>query len=141
MAIPLVNQAQFVSAIQQIIPKAWGIEVFDDFPSDDDIVRYGIYVSDIHTVSRTPYKLAVNLGGNIYIAIDQIRIVYVSYQDDEHQIDVNGYISGLVDYTMTGETYEFLDGYFQRDFAQELYYGTNSEKHTWTFQLTRLEFQ
>jgi hypothetical protein len=141
MAAPLVTQQQVTAAILQVIPKSWKIEVFDDFPSDDDIVRYGIYVSDIHTIERTPYRLAVNLGGNIYVATDQVKIVYVSFQDDTHQVDVNDYISGLVDYTMTGASQQLFDGYHERDFTQELYYGVQSEKHTWTFQLKRLEFQ
>jgi len=138
---PIITQQQVVAALMQAIPSSWRIEIFDDFPSDDDIVRYGIYVSDIHTVERSPYSLAVNLGGNIYINTDQVRIVYISFQDDIHQLEVNNYISGLVDYTMTGASQQLLDGYHERDFSQELFYGPQSEKHTWTFQLKRLDFQ
>lgn len=141
MAIPLITPGQVVTSIQQLIPRSWLIEVFDDFPSDDDVVRYGIYVSDIHTVNREPYKLALSMGGNIYVATDQIKVLYISFQDDTHQVDINGYISSLVSYTMNNATYQLMDGYYERDFAQELVYGPQSEKHTWTFQLKRLEFQ
>lgn len=142
MASPLITQAQIVDAILQILnDNNIAIEVFDDFPSDDDVVRNGIYVSDIHTVERIPYKLAVNIGGNLYIATDQLKIVYVSYQDDQYNTTVNSYISGLVSYIMDGETVQLMDGYHERDFGQELYYGVQSEKHTWTFQLKRLEIQ
>lgn len=141
MAVPLVTQDQVAEAIKQQIPKSWKIEVFTDYPSDDDIVRFGIYVSDVHTVDRNPHALAVNLGGNIYHAIDQVKIVYVSFQDDPYNIQVNGMIGGLSSYTMIGHPYQLFDGYFERVYVEDLYYGVQSEKHTWTFQLTRLEFQ
>lgn len=141
MAQPLVTQAQVVQALLKAIPKSYRIEIFSDFPSDADIVRYGIYVSSVVPTDRAPYALGVGNGGNIYTVTDTISIVYISYQDDQHFDEVNLIVCNLVDYTVPPETKQLFDGYHERDYSQAIAYGPQSEKLTWTFQLKRLEFQ
>lgn len=131
---PLITTTQIIKALQVSIPKLWNIPIYDDFPSDSDVVRFGVYVSDVHTVERNPYQLGVTAGGAIYTAIDQFGVTYVSFQDDPYNVQVNAIIANLVYAAI-------MEGYHERDFSQELFYGMQAEKHTWTFQLKRLEFQ
>ena len=137
---PLVNEQQIIDVIKRDVPKQWKIPVYADFPSSSEKVRYGIYVSDVHTNHRTPHQLAIQYCGTIYHAFDEFTITYISYQDDPYNIQVNAIIANLVT-ALKDDGVQLFDGYFQRVFNQERTYGpTQAEKHTWTFELLRLEF-
>lgn len=137
---PLVNDTQIVDVLKRDIPKKWNIPIYTDFPSDDEVVRYGIYVSDVHTDHRNPHQLGVNYCGTIYHAYDEFMVTYISYQDDPYNVQVNAIIANLV-VALKDDGQQLFDGYFQRDFDQVRTYGpTQAEKHVWTFSLLRLEF-
>jgi hypothetical protein len=141
MAAPLVTQQQVVTALKNLIPKNYRVEIFDDYPSEIEVVRYGLYVSDLHSVERNPYQLAVNLGGNIYHVRDQCKIVYISFQDDPFNIQVNAFVSDLMSYVVPSTGIQLFDGYHERTFTQDVNYGTQAERHSWVLDLHRLEFQ
>ena len=137
---PTVQQSQIVAVLRRDIPTAWNIPIFDDFPSDSEVVRYGIYVSDVHTVSRNPHQLGIQYCGAIYHAFDEFGVTYISYQDDPYNVAVNAIIANLV-VAIKDDGEQLMNGYFERNFDQVRTYGpTQAEKHTWTFSLTRLEF-
>jgi len=127
--------------LQFYIPKSWNVPIFTEFASDTDIVRYGLYVSNIVTVNRVPNQLGVTTGSNIYNATDTFYIAYISFQTDPNVNRVRDMVNNLVTENYPGTTVPFLDGYFERNYAEELNYGTQRERYTWTFKLTRLEFQ
>jgi len=137
---PTVNETQIVDVLKRDIPSDWNIPIYVDFPSDSEVVRYGIYVSDVHTVERNPHQLGIQYCGSIYHAFDEFNVTYISYQDDPYNIQVNAIIANLVTaYKDDGQ--QLFDGYFERDFDQVRTYGpTQAEKHTWTFRLLRMEF-
>lgn len=137
---PLVNEQQIIDVLSRDIPKQWNIPIFVDFPSNSEKVRYGIYVSDVHTEHRNPHQLGIQYCGSIYHAYDEFGITYISYQDDPYNIQVNAIIANLVT-ALKDDGEQLFNGYFQRDFNQVREYGpTQAEKHTWTFSLLRLEF-
>jgi hypothetical protein len=137
---PTVNETQISDVLRRDIPKAWNIPIYSDFPSDSEVVRYGIYVSDVHTVSRNPHQLAIQYCGAIYHAFDEFGITYISYQDDPYNTAVNAIIANLVT-AVKDDGQQLFDGYFERNFDQVRSYGpTQAEKHTWTFSLLRMEF-
>lgn len=137
---PTVQQSQIVAVLRRDIPTAWNIPIYDDFPSDSEVVRYGIYVSDVHTVSRNPHQLGIQYCGSIYHAFDEFGVTYISYQDDPYNVAVNAIIANLVT-AIKDDGEQLMNGYFERNFDQVRTYGpTQAEKHTWTFSLTRLEF-
>ena len=141
MAAPFIDTQDVINSLADSLDPDWAIPLYSDFPSDSDIVRYGIYVSDVHQVERTPYQLGVTFGGGTYDATDQFQVVYISFQDDPHNIDVNTIISDLVSVNNPDSTTPLMDGYFERDFDQALVYGPQAERHSWTFRMHRLEFQ
>jgi hypothetical protein len=137
---PTVNTTQIIDVLKRDIPKAWSVPIYDEFPSSDEKVRYGIYVSDVHTNSRTPHQLAIQYCGAIYHAFDVFDVTYISYQDDPYNLDVNAIIANLV-IALKDDGQQLMEGYFERNFNQVRTYGpTQAEKHVWTFELTRLEF-
>ena len=137
---PYVKQSQIVAVTRRDIPTSWNIPIFDDFPSDSEVVRYGIYISDVHLVERNPNQLGIQFCGAIYNASDEFNITYVSYQDDPYNVAVNSIIGNLVT-AIKDDGVQLMDGYFERDFDQVRTYGpTQAEKHTWTFRMLRMEF-
>ncbi len=136
---PLVTTSEIIEALRLTIPQQWNIPIYDDFPSVVDVVRYGIYVSDVHTVSRSVNQLGVTYCSNMYNAVDQFGVTYISFQDDPYNIQVNSIIANLATDQINGRP--LFDGYFSVTFEQNLVYGpTQAERHDWTFQMTRLEF-
>ena len=137
---PTVNTTQIIEVLKRDIPRTWNVPIYDDFPSEDEKVRYGIYVSDVHTNSRNPHQLAIQYCGAIYHAFDVFDVTYISYQDDPYNLDVNAIVANLV-IALKDDGQQLMDGYFERNFDQVRTYGpTQAEKHIWTFELTRLEF-
>jgi len=137
---PLVNQDQIIEVLRRDIPEAWNIPIYVDFPSDNEKVRYGIYVSDVHTDHRNPHQLGVQYCATMYHAYDEFMVTYISYQDDPYNIQVNAIIANLT-VAIKNDGVQLFDGYFQRDFDQVRTYGpTQAEKHVWTFSLLRMEF-
>ena len=140
---PYITSDEVFRMLRFYIPKGWDVPVFSntDFASDTDVVRYGIYVSDIVTTSRTPNQLGLTTGSNIYNAVDEFYISYVSFQQDPNIGRVRDMVNNLVTDNYPGTKVPFMNGYFQRNYAEILNYGTQRQKYSWTFSLTRLEFQ
>ena len=137
---PTVNSTQIINVLKRDIPNLWNIPIYDDFPSDSDVVRYGIYVSDVHTVERNPFQLGIQYCGSVYHANDEFGVTYISYQDDPYNTAVNAIIGNLVT-AIKDDGVQLMDGYFERTFNQVRTYGpTQAEKHTWTFRMLRMEF-
>lgn len=136
---PLITTSDIIEALRLTIPTQWNIPIYDDFPSVSDVVRFGVYVSDVHTVSRTVNQLGVAYCSNMYNAVDQFGVTYISFQDDPYNVQVNAIIANLTTDRIGNRP--LFDGYFSVTFEQSLVYGpTQAERHDWTFQLTRLEF-
>jgi hypothetical protein len=137
---PLVTDQQIYDVLMRDIPREWNIPIYLDFPSNSDKVRYGIYVSDVHTVSRNPHQLGIQYCASIYHAFDEFGVTYISYQEDPYNVQVNAIVANLVT-AIKDDGVQLFDGYFERDFDQVRSYGpTQAEKHSWTFRLLRLEF-
>ena len=137
---PYVNQTEIYNVLLRDIPKKWNIPVYEDYPSEAEKVRYGVYVSDVHQDERNPHQLAVQYCGAIYHAYDQFQVTYISYQDDPYNTAINSIIANLVT-ALKDDGTQLMDGYFERDFDQVRTYGpTQAERHTWTFRMLRMEF-
>jgi len=140
---PYITGDGVYTMVKYYIPSSWDVPVFsnEDWASDTDIVRYGIYISDIVTTSRVPNKLGVTTGSSIYNATDEFYIAFISFQQDPNIGVVRAMISSLVTDNYPGTTVPFMNGYYERDYQEVLNYGPQRERYTWTFKLTRLEFQ
>jgi hypothetical protein len=137
---PTVNTQQIIDVLKRDIPSDWNVPIYDEYPSDQEVVRYGIYVSDVHTVERNPHQLGIQYCATIYHAYDQFTVAYISYQDDPFNIQLNAIIANLVT-AIKDDGKQLFDGYFERNFDQVLTYGpTQAERHNWTFRLLRMEF-
>jgi len=135
MAQPLISRDQVIARLLATIPKTNPrIEVSDEYPSDDAIVGYGLFVSDVSTVDKSPYKLGVQYGGAIYVATDELQILYVSYQSDKYVPEVTDAIQNL------SSDLTLMNGYHEMDYTQDVILGQRAEKRTYTFSLKRLEF-
>jgi len=143
MAAPLVTTAKIITALQQqfvsAIPDSV-IEVFNNWPDLSTNVRYGVYINDIHQVSKEPYQLAVTSNCAIYQVVDQFEILFISFRDDNNEDTIMNIISDLPGYTLTGQTTPLFDGYHQRTYSQDEEFGPRAIRHSWEFSMERLEF-
>lgn len=136
---PLVSDTEIIDVLRLLIPKEWNVPIYDEFPSDESKVRYGLYISTVNTSSRSVNQLGVQYCGAYYNAVDNFEIIYVSYQKDPYEAGVLDIVNNLVTCQVDGV--QLFDGYFSRTFDMSSEYGpTRAEVYTWIFSLTRLEF-
>ena len=135
MATPLINKSDIVNSLANTIPVTNPvIEISDEYPNDDAMIRYGIFVSDVSTIDKAPYQIGVQYGGSIYTVTDGFEVLYVSYQDD---INVDGVTNAIQN--LSGNL-TLMNGYHEMDFTQDVVLGQRAEKRTYTFTMKRLEF-
>lgn len=132
MALPLVTTTQVANYFKS---KNLKFEVFTEYTVNKEVNRHGIYINDPSEGNRVPYKLAVNYGGNIYESTDQMFIILVTFQDDVNKRAAEQAITDLVNDNV------LLDGYHRREYTMDQTYLNRAEYRTYSFNLTRLEFQ
>lgn len=132
MAQPLVTSEQVAEYFRKL---KTGFEVFTEYAVNKEVNRHGIYINDPSASNRVPYKLALTYGGNIYEVTDQMFIVLVTFQDDVSKDRAVAAITNIVNDNV------LLDGYHERDYTMDQSYLNRAEYRTFSFNLTRLEFQ
>ena len=133
--LPLVNKAKIVTYLREIARLQTPIiEVSPNYPSEDSTIAYGLYVDDVTENSRTVNTLAVQNCGTMYDAVDEFNILYISYQNDPQSKVILDSINNLA------ANVNFFDGYTSVEYSRDVTIGNKSEIHTYTFNLTRLEF-
>ena len=138
MALPLITAEDLARVIKLVLngnKSCSKVEVFTEFPADMRKARHGIYISDVAVSSRLPYSLAVNYGGNIYIATDSFEILLVSFQGDNLKELVTEAIQSIVYDNV------LLDGYHERDYSTTDSYLNRAEYKIFDFDLKRMEIQ
>ena len=132
MALPLITTANVVAYFKS---KNTGFEIFSDYAVNKEVNRHGIYINDPSEANRVPYQLAVNYGGNIYEGTDQMLVILVTFQDDKNREKGVKAITDMVDDNT------LLNGYHRREYSMQQTYLNRAEYRTYSFNLTRLEFQ
>jgi hypothetical protein len=135
MALPLISKSDIINTLSNTIPKVSPrIEISDEFPSEENIIRYGVFVDDVFTTDKSPVKLGVQYGGSVYSVTDEFMILFVGIQNDVNTNSVTQAIQDL------SSNIVLLNGYHEVDFTQDVVIGNRSEKRTYTFTLKRIEF-
>ena len=132
MALPLITTTDVAEYFRS---KNTGFEIFEEYTVNKENNRHGIYINDPSESNRVPYQLAVNYGGNIYESTDQMFIIMVTFQDDINKQKAEKAITDLVNDNV------LLDGYHRREYTMDQTYLNRAEYRTYSFNLTRLEFQ
>jgi hypothetical protein len=70
----------------------------------------------------------------MYDAVDEFNILYISYQNDPQSKVILDSINNLA------ANVNFFDGYTSVEYSRDVTIGNKSEIHTYTFNLTRIEF-
>lgn len=132
MALPLITTTDVAEYFRA---KNTGFEIFEEYTVNKENNRHGIYINDPSESNRVPYQLAVNYGGNIYESTDQMFIIMVTFQDDINKQKAEKAITDMVNDNV------LLDGYHRREYTMDQTYLNRAEYRTYSFNLTRLEFQ
>lgn len=137
--LPLVTDTAIVDALRKLINGQYvscsKVEIMTEFPSDMTKARGGIYVGDVAIVDRSPYQLAVNYGGNIYIISESFTIMYITFQGDALKSEVSSAIQDLVYDNV------LFDGYHERDYTVSDSFENRAEYKTFEFLIKRIDFQ
>jgi hypothetical protein len=135
MAIPLITKSDIINTLSNTIPRVSPrIEISDEFPSEETIIRYGIFIDDVYTSDKTSFTLGVQTGGSIYTVTDEFQILYVGIQNDVNTNNITQAIQNL------SSDQVLMNGYHEVDFSQDVVIGNRSEKRTYNFSLKRIEF-
>jgi len=135
MSRPLVDKADIVTYLRAVAKLQTPIiEVSGTYPSEDDNIAYGLYVDDVTNNERSINQLAIQNCGSMYDAEDQFNILYISFQNDPQSIVIQDAIEDLAG------NVNFFDGYTSVQMSRDVTIGNRSEIHTYTFDLTRIEF-
>lgn len=110
------------------------IQVIETFPNETDQVAYGVYVDSVRTISRDAFQMAIQKCGSIYTTTDSFDILFVSFQNDPQISFVEGVIQSLA------QDIKFFDGYNAVTYSVNSELGSRAQKRTYTFNLTRTEF-
>ena len=133
--LPLVNKAEIVTYLREIAKiQTPIIEVSANYPSEDSTIAYGLYVDVVTENSRSVNQLAIQNCGTMYDAVDEFNILYISFQNDPQAPVILNAINNLAG------NVNFFDGYTSVEYNRDVTIGNKSEIHTYTFNLTRLEF-
>ena len=131
MVAPLKTAEEILSWISS---KISDVEVSLEFPTDITRVHNGIYVGGPVTASRTPNKLGIQTGANIYDCSDTFQVVIVSFQGD-HLLESNSLqICEII------QDPDFFDGYYERDWVIKEQQENRAVYRTIDFTLRRIEF-
>ena len=134
MAMPYITQPEIVAYLRERAPQSPVIEVFETYPRDDGIAPYGVYVKDVNTETREPYRLGVTYGGSIYTETDTFQVVFISFQGDPQSYQMREVIENMA------ANVTFFNGYHEVDFSKDIEIGNRSEKYTYSYSVKRLEF-
>ena len=135
MSRPLVDKADIVTYLRAVAKLQTPIiEVSGTYPSEDDNIAYGLYVDDVTNNERSINQLAIQNCGSMYDAEDQFNILYISFQNDPQSLVIQDAIEDLAG------NVNFFDGYTSVQMSRDVTIGNRSEIHTYTFDLTRIEF-
>jgi hypothetical protein len=110
------------------------LEVFTNFPSDQNKVSEGIYVATVYQLDRLKNSPGVTTGGWVYSVKDRIEMYLISEQDNPYIVNT----LALFDYIIDQPVFT-SNGYFLREMTKEQQYVKNSERYRIIFDLTRLQ--
>jgi hypothetical protein len=133
--MPLFTTPQVQSGLKALTTGTTGVssvEVFTEFPADQNKISEGFYVARVYQADRVKSTNGITPGGHVYLITDRIEMYLITQQ-------VNPYVE-----TMLGLFPTFLDdglfgAYHLREHTIDQQYVNNSERYKIVFDLTRTQ--
>lgn len=124
--ISLINTAKAATTGTNLV------EVFTEFPADQNKVSEGIYVSRIYQAARVKSNNGITPGGHVYLVTDRIEMYIVSQQ-------VNTFVNNLLNLMTTLLDNQLFSDYHLREHTIDQVYVNNSERYKVVFDLTKTQ--
>jgi len=135
--MPLFTLAQVQSTLTNYVlasDQTNLIEVFYNFPSDENVVTEGIYVAQVYQADRMKNSNGITPGGHVYTIKDRIEMYIVSQQDNPFIEQELAIFPQFIDDPL------FVNqGYYLREHTIEQQYVKNSQRYRIIFDLSRLQ--
>jgi hypothetical protein len=110
------------------------IEVFFNFPSDENKISEGVYVAQVYQADRMKNSNGITPGGHVYNILDRIEMYIVSQQDNPYMANQLAIFPKFIDDPLFSS-----NGYFLREHTIQQQYVKNSQRYRIIFDLTRLQ--
>ena len=133
--MPLVTSQQVQQALKSVSTATNGgstLEVFTEFPADENLISEGFYVARVYQADRSKAAMGTGPGGFIYYIKDRIEMYMITQQ-------VNPFVDDLLSIFPTLIDNSIFNGYHIREHSIEQLYVKNSERYRIVFDLTRLQ--
>lgn len=133
--MPLVTNTQVQQALKALSTSTSGgsnLEVFTEFPSDENIASEGFYVARVFQAERNKLSAGTSPGGWIYMIKDRVEMYMITQQVDPYVDNLLGLFPTLLDLPL-------FNGYHIREHSIEQLYIKNSERYRIVFNLSRLQ--
>lgn len=135
--MPLFTLAQVQTGLTSQVQATTGtqlVEVFYNFPSNENVISEGIYVAQVYQADRMKNANGIQPGGHVYTIVDRIEMYIVSQQDNPYignQLDI---FTRFIDDSLFVNT-----GYFLREHTIQQQYVKNSQRYRIIYDLSRLQ--
>jgi hypothetical protein len=135
--MPLFTQQQVQQTLSTYLlanPGTQYIEVFFNFPSNENVISEGIYVAEVYQADRMKNSNGIQPGGHIYTIKDRVEMYIVTQQDNPFVETLLGIFPQFIDDNLFSS-----NGYFLREHTIQQQYVKNSQRYRITFDLSRLQ--
>jgi len=135
--MPLFTQQDVQSKLSTYLLATTGtnyIEVFFNFPSNENVISEGVYVAEVYQADRMKNSNGITTGGHVYTIKDRIEMYIVTQQDNAFVENLLGIFPQFIDDTLFSS-----QGYYLREHTIQQQYVNNSQRYRITFDLSRLQ--
>lgn len=133
--MPLFTTADVQAALVTLKNATTGtnlVEVFTEFPADQNIISEGIYVARTYQADRVKSNNGIGPGGHVYFIKDRVEMYVITQQINKFADTILGLFPMLIDNSL-------FAGYHLREHSINQIYVNNSERYQIIFDLTRLQ--
>jgi len=133
--MPTFTLAQVQNTLSNYLAVTTGteyLEVFLEFPSDENKISEGVYAARAYQGDRMKNSNGVTPGGHVYTIVDRLEMYVISQQ-------INPYVDNLLNIFSVFIDDSIFQDYYLREYTVEQQYVKNSERYRIIFDLSRLQ--
>jgi hypothetical protein len=133
--MPLTQTSNIATALaQDLLTAGVDLEVFTEFPTDEQATSEGIYVARFYQEDRRASNQGVTLAtsGSVYDVVDRLEMYLIQPQLNYNTDTFLNTVSSFIDN-------QLFVGYYKREYTVEQLYRKNNESYRIIFSLSRLQ--
>jgi hypothetical protein len=131
--MPLVQTDVIASTLAaNLYDKGLDLEVFTEFPTDEESTSEGLYVARFYQEDRKALSITLGTTGSTYNITDRLEMYLI---EGQLNYNVDSFLNAISDFVDDA----IFVNYFKREYTVEQLYRKNNESYRIIFSLTRLQ--